>query len=347
MSLKKIAQMAGVSPSTVSRVLNNSSTTCASEQVKARIWKAAHELHYVPNQSARNLKMGQADPVQKLHILIVLARVETLDNDPFFKELYRGLEIEIFRKGFTAEILTTARDDIGCRMNGCSGMIILGRCSAKLLGTLSKYTRNLVGIWRNPMNFEIDEVVCDGKKAAQEAVEYLIKRGHRKIGYIGDCSYESRYVGYNETMIRNELAIDYSCIVPTGQSREEGYQAMIRLMGDEELTAVLCANDITAVGALQALREHRKMKGRQISVISIDNIEEAQMTTPLLTTVHIPREAMAHMAVQILHDRILHGHTENLRVEFPCRIVERESCYFTEFQANAPAKPEVQDSGRS
>lgn len=327
MSLKKIAQMVGVSPSTVSRVLNNSYTTCASEQVKARIWEAAHELHYVPNRSARNLKLGQSDQGQSLHIQIVLARVETLDKDPFFRELYRGLEIEIFRKGFTADILAMAQEDVGRDMGKCDGMIILGRCSSRLLRTLSKYTRNLVGIWRNPMNYEIDEVVCDGQKAAQAAVNYLIGKGHRKIGYIGDCSYESRYIGYNETMIRSQLSIDYSCIVQTGQSREEGFQAMKRLMEDEELTAVLCANDITAVGALQALRENKGMGDRKISVISIDNIEEAQTTEPLLTTVDIPREAMAHMAVEILHDRILHGHTENLRVEFPCRIVERESCY--------------------
>lgn len=327
MSLKKIAQMAGVSPSTVSRVLNNSYTTCASEQVKARIWEAAHEIHYVPNRSARNLKLGQADREKTLHILIALARVESLEKDPFFKELYRGLETELFKKECTVDILSTAREEFDQEMGKCDGMIILGRCSGKLLSALSKATRNLVGIWRNPMNYEVDEVVCDGQKAAQEAVNYLIRKGHRKIGYIGDCSYESRYVGYNETMIRNRLSIDYSCIVPTGQSREEGFQAMNQLLEDEELTAVLCANDITAVGALQALREQKNLGRRQISVISIDNIEEAQTTVPLLTTVHIPREAMAHMAVQILYDRISHGHTENLRVEFPCHIVERDSCF--------------------
>lgn len=177
------------------------------------------------------------------------------------------------------------------------------------------------------MNFEIDEIVCDGQKAAQAAVTYLIQKGHRKIGYIGDCSYENRYVGYCETMIHNHLPMDYSCIIPTDQSKEEGFQAMERLLGDPELTAVLCANDITAVGALQALQAHKKQRTRKLSVIAIDNTEEAQMTEPLLTTVHIPREAMAHMAVHILHDRILHGHTEKLRVEFPCHIMERDSCF--------------------
>lgn len=326
MSLKKIAEMTGASPSTVSRVLNNSHSKCASEELKAKIWQAAQEIHYVPNAAARNLKLGQAQAPKALHIQIVLARVETLDKDPFFRELCQGLEYEIFQKGFTAD-RRTATENAAQELTSCDGVIILGRCTSRLLQAFSKHTPNIVGVWRNPMNYEIDEVICDGQKAAQAAVTYLIQKGHKKIGYIGDCSYESRYIGYSETMIRNQLAIDYSCIAATGQTQEEGFAAMERLLKDSELTAVLCANDITAVGALQALKNQQSRPPRKISVISIDNIEEAQTTSPLLTTVHIPREAMAHMAVQILHDRILHGHTEKLRVEFPCRIVERDSCF--------------------
>lgn len=330
MSLKKIAEMVGASPSTVSRVLNNTSPTCASEQLKAKIWEAAHEIHYVPNKSARALKLGQslekAAQAQPLRIGIILARVETLDKDPFFRELCRGLEAELFQKGAAADKLAAANGIIG-KVGQYDGVVILGRCSPRMLQSFSKHTSNLVGIWRNPMDYEIDEVVCDGRKAAEAAISYLIQKGHRKIGYIGDCSYESRYVGYNEAMIRSHLAIDYSCIAQTGQSQDEGFQAMEKLMDDPELTAVLCANDITAVGALQALQGQKRGKRRKISVISIDNIEEAQTTTPLLTTVHIPKEAMAHMAVQVLYDRIRHGHSEKLRVEFPCRIIERDSCF--------------------
>lgn len=330
MSLKKIAEMVGASPSTVSRVLNNNYATCASEELKARIWEAAHEIHYIPNSSARNLQSGQTQEKENRHLLVVLARVKTLEQDPFFKDLYRNLEIETFKKGFTMDCMVLKNERPKEEFAHYDGMIILGRCSAELLGALSKYTRNLVGIWRNPMNFEIDEIVCDGQKAAQAAVAYLIQNGHKKIGYIGDCSYESRYVGYCDTLIRNHISMDYSCIVPTDQSKEQGYQAMLKLLEDGELTSVLCANDITAIGALKALktlRKQKKWKDRKVSVIAIDDIEDAQSTSPMLTTVHIPKEAMAHMAVEILNDRILHGHTEKLRVEFPCHIVERESCF--------------------
>lgn len=95
MSLKKIAELTGVSPSTVSRVLNNTSSTCASKEVRDKIFKAAREIGYQPNENARNLRNAFATPQTKRHVSIVLARIKTLDADPFFYELFRSLEIAL------------------------------------------------------------------------------------------------------------------------------------------------------------------------------------------------------------------------------------------------------------
>ena len=99
MSLKKIAEMVGVSPSTVSRVLNDRSSSCASEAVKQKIWEAAHEINYIPNSAARRLKLGETEETPTLRLAIVLARTDHLQQDPFFRELYRELEIEILKEG--------------------------------------------------------------------------------------------------------------------------------------------------------------------------------------------------------------------------------------------------------
>ena len=327
MSLKKIAEMVGVSPSTVSRVLNDRSSSCASEAVKQKIWEAAHEINYIPNSAARRLKLGETEETPTLRLAIVLARTDHLQQDPFFRELYRELEIEILKEGYSLTGTLTAAEAEQLTPGQFDGILILGRCFGSLLQTLSECTRHLVGIWRNPINYEIDEVVCDGREAARLAVSYLIEKGHRKIGYIGDCSNESRYVGYTETMILHQLPLDYDCIVSTDHTEQSGYEAMLQIRQVSGMTAVFCANDISAVGALRALREHRVSDHRKISVISIDNIEEAQSTRPMLTTVHIPRKDMAHVALQILTDRIRRGHTEKMRVEFPCQVVERESVF--------------------
>ena len=96
---------------------------------------------------------------------------------------------------------------------------------------------------------------------------------------------------------------------------------------NDGFSAVFCANDITAINVLRILKQEKRRLKRKISVISIDDIEQSQDTSPLLTTIRIPRAEMAHMAVTVLLDRIAKKHTEAIRIEFPCRIVNRSSCY--------------------
>jgi DNA-binding LacI/PurR family transcriptional regulator len=323
MSLKEIARIVGVSPSTVSRVLNGKSGSCASRPVRDAIFDAAAALNYRPNQAARLLRTGEKDREKPLRAAIILARIRSLEDDPFFLELYRALKEELYLQGFRDAGLLREEEDFSRAK--ADGFLILGRCSDALLGAVRTVTRNVVGVWRNPLNFELDEVVCDGAKAAAMAMEHLLALGHKKIAYIGDCSYESRYVGYCETLIRHNIPINYQIIFPIRQHRQAGYEAMEKLLAGGQATAVLCANDISAVGALAAQKSSRAR--RKPCVISIDDIEQAQETRPLLTTVHIPRRDMAHMAVLLLRDRIGGGHRECLRVEFPGRLVERESVW--------------------
>ncbi|MCR5690973.1 MAG: substrate-binding domain-containing protein, partial [Eubacterium sp.] len=175
-------------------------------------------------------------------------------------------------------------------------------------------------------------VVCDGRLAAEVAMNFLLEKGHKKIAYIGDCSYESRYVGYCETLIQNHIPMDYELIKQTDQTRETAipaFQSLLEEKKNEEadFTAILCANDITAVSALEILAKEKKKVRDSISIISIDNVEEAQNTKPLLTTVNIPMDEMVHMAILLLRDRISLGHREIMKIEFPCRVVERESVH--------------------
>ena len=92
-------------------------------------------------------------------------------------------------------------------------------------------------------------------------------------------------------------------------------------------SAIFCANDSTALGVLEALKKSGRRKYIP-SVISIDNIREAQMCSPSLTTIDIPKREMAHHAVALLLDRIRCGHSENIRMELPCRLIVRESCSY-------------------
>lgn len=329
MSLKKIAEIVGVSPSTVSRVLNNTAPNCASSELKGKIWEAARALNYIPNANARNLKTGKYDSVRNYKITVILTRFDFLDKDPFFRELFQSIEGSLLSNSCILQSVSNAESVDFPSLETTDGIIILGRCSNDFLVRLKKYTHNIVGVDRNPTDYKMDEIICNGKTAATKAMEYLLSLGHLKIGYIGDCSFESRYVGYCETLINRNIPINYNYIHSTDQTYESGYRAMLKLY-QQDMTALLCANDISALGAMKALSEtvqQNKQKRRRISIISIDNIAESMKSTPLLTTVDIPKEEMGRMAVTILLDRIAHKHGEYLRIEFPCKVIERDSCY--------------------
>ena len=91
-------------------------------------------------------------------------------------------------------------------------MCIRDRCPSKLVPLLKKRYPFLIGIDRNPTNFEYDEIICDGVAAAEKAVEYLISLGHRDIAYIGNCSFESRYIGYYQSLLNHKIPLDYDNI---------------------------------------------------------------------------------------------------------------------------------------
>lgn len=328
MSLKKIAEIVGVSPSTVSRVLNDTSSTCASKEIKDKIFKAAREIGYQPNENARKLREASSSIAPQIHVSIVLARITSLEHDPFFYELFRSLEIVLLESSVTIDHIIYAKEDFSQNIADSDGVIILGRCSQILLERITASNCNVVGIWRNIMNFDVDEVVCDGKKAAELAMNHLISLGHKNIAYIGDCSYESRYIGYCNSLIYNNIPMNYRWIKQTDQTAESAGIAFKELLEtSDNFSAVFCANDVTAIRVLNILKENRRKIKRKISVISIDNIDESQDTSPFLTTINIPRKEMAHMAVTLLLDRIAKKHREFVRIEFPCRIVNRSSCY--------------------
>lgn len=334
MSLKKIAEIVGVSPSTVSRVLNNTVSTCASPELKEKIWEAAHSLNYIPNAHARNLKTGGPSVSPNYKIAVILSRFHSLDTDPFFRELFQSIEEALFASSCLLHSVSASGQADHSFLATADGIIILGRCPDNFLIKVKKYTRNIVGVDRNPTDYKMDEIICNGKTAAIKAMEHLLSLGHQKIGYIGDCSSESRYIGYCETLIARSIPLNYNYICSTDQTFDSGFTAMQTLL-QQDITAVFCANDISAIGALKALSElhsaepgrHKKAKtDSKISVISIDNIALSQTSSPLLTTVNVPKEDMGRMAVNVLLDRIKHGHSEYLRVEFPCKIIERDSC---------------------
>lgn len=358
MSLKEIAKKAGTSVSTVSRVLNHPEHNCNDPVLAEKIWDIAQSIHYLPNSSARNLRLGITEQAEPFSVDIFLTRFDSLDQDFFFRELYHYVKDELIGQNChlgrilsPLNILSPEEDKqkmkavpyksssalLSESQNNPSmftaektntGLIILGKCPGELLPILKKRYAHIIGIDRNPMDYEYDEVVCNGTTAAEIAMEHLISLGHRNIAYIGDCTYESRYIGYYQVLLNHKIPLTHENIYPANHTREEGYRIMQTILqSDRRPTAIFCANDSTALGVLQAIRQNKK-RGYFPSVISIDNIKESQHTEPMLTTIDIPKKEMAHLAVMLLNDRKNGSHREHVRIELPCRLIIRESCTY-------------------
>lgn len=354
MSLKKIAEMTGTSVSTVSRVLNHPEHRCNASGLSEKIWEAASKLQYVPNTTAKNLRLGRTTDEAPFIVDIFLTRFDSMDKDIFFKELFQYIKEDLLKNGCVLGEILHAVDILNLdnqtdsdttipfkaqstishagapviSIKDNTGLIILGKCPSKLIPILRKRYSYIAGIDRNPTDYAYDEVICSGTTAAEKAVNHLIKLGHRNIAYIGDCTYEARYIGYYQTLLQNKLPLSHTNVHPTKQTLEEGYETMLSILKqDDRPSAIFCANDSTALGVLRALKEHKK-KGYLPSIISIDNIEESQKTTPMLTTIDIPKREMSHLALTLLLDRKKKRHHENVRLELPCRLIERESCSY-------------------
>lgn len=347
MSLKRIANLAGTSVSTVSRVLNHPEHSCNRPGLTEKIWEIANSLNYIPHAAARNLRLGTPDKTGHFTVDIFLTRFDSMDTDLFFRELFHHIREElIWQDCLLGEILSSeniiALEDNPSPIESIpyksasafvsrkpdTGLIILGKCPSELVPLLKKRYGYIAGIDRNPTDYEYDEVICSGLAAAEKAVEYLISLGHKNIAYIGDCTYESRYIGYYQALLNHKLPIDYSNIHPSDQTMEQGFQIMNTIIrSPQKPTAVFCANDCTALGALKALRESKK-RGYLPSIISIDNIKDSQKSTPMLTTIDIPKKEMGHLALTLLLDRKKGAHRENVRIELPCRLIERDSCSY-------------------
>lgn len=349
MSIKKIAEKAGVSPATVSRVLNNPNYRCSSEKIKDKIWKTAMEMNYVPNEAARNLKLGNRGNREKTYyISVLMTRMEDSQTDPFFSEVLRIMESEIHKQMCILSNVwyrPVLSDDRRCRNadldqiiqgldgegnNYSDGLIIIGKCNQEALQKLNRKYKSVVSVNRNSTNYEVDEVLCDGHKVAALAVEHLVQLGHRNIGYVGDCNNEARYRGFLDVLHKYDLDLNPNHVIETRQTEAEGYAAMKTFMESGECpTGIYCANDITAIGMLKYLNR-LKIKYHIPAIIASDDIEEAQNTKPMLTTVRLPKEEMGKFAIYLLLDRIRGGHKGVVRIEVEGKLMIRSSCISAE-----------------
>lgn len=335
MTLKEIAERAGVSISTVSRIINSPDDNFAKKAVRDKVWEIVRETGYIPNQSARDLKRSKKESSSPHANIItcILGRTKNYEENPFFAQVARAVEHQALSMGYAVttsySIFDIDNSDLLRRIKSvkADGAVVLGRFNSNTYHFLVKHYKNIVYVGRNIIDANLDQVICDGYEATETALQYLIKNGHKRIGYIGETTNEIRYQAYMDTLKAQDLESGHELISRSPQDGAGGYLGANKLLktANPLPTAVFCATDISAIAAIRRFTEAGIKIPQQLSVISIDDIELAQYVSPMLTTVGMPKVEMGKVAVRTLIDRINNVHKLPMKILLPHVLLVRES----------------------
>ncbi len=317
-----VAQRAHVSPATVSRVLTGSAPV--KEPYRERVLRAIDELDYRPNLLARNLRR------QKVGMIGVL--VSDIEN-PHFTAMVRAVEDAAYRLDYRVLLCNT--DETAEKQRAYLEMLAAERVLGVIISPSNPAGKEIEGVlnlgipvvaFDRPVDDpRADVVVADNVDAGRRATEYLIAAAHERIGFIGDPGVETcvaRLAGYEEAMSAAVLSPRSS----DGRSRiGGGAEAAEALLRDGDLTALVVANNLMTIGALEVLRARGLRVPERVSVVAIDDPFWAQIVEPPLTVLAQPVRRMAERVVALLLERLETGRTDARRVVFPCELIERAS----------------------
>lgn len=303
-TVKEIAAAAKVSVATVSRALQR--PELVSEKTRERINEVVKRLGYTPNALARNLRTSRTR--------LIVALLPDIAN-PFFSEVIRGIEQVAYEKGYSVLLGETQSNLV--REQAYADMV----AARQVDGMITMFHRvpaipmdgrlPLVNACEYVKDSAISSVYVDNVAAAEAAIDYLVALGHRDIAFIAGPSSSpicvDREQGYHLALERAGIAVDPALTAVGDFSIEAGERAieMFRTQG-RTFSAVFCSNDEMAIGAMRALSSAGLRIPEDVSVIGFDDIRFSRYTTPPLTTLSQPKNALGReamtMLIEILND---------------------------------------------
>lgn len=300
-NIKGVANHAGVSASTVSRVLSGKENV--NEETRKLVLAAVKELGYVPNALAKSLKNGRTNMISLL--------IPSIQNH-IFPEIARGVEDVARKKGFSV-ILGNTDDDAGVEIDyieklcthWTDGFIVSSfRPDSDHIRALKTAGVPLVLTTRH-FNEDIDAVAVDNRRAAYEAVAYLIKTGHKRIGIaLGTCKldvYQERFEGYKKALNEAGLPLDERFILHEGSDTDSLYYLTSNMLSMGNIPdAIFATSDPKAIVVMRAILDAGYRIPEDISVIGFDNIKMSAMLNPSLTTVSQPLYKIGALAMEKL-----------------------------------------------
>lgn len=330
-TLAIVAERAGVSTATVSMVLRNKGRI--SQNTRERVLKALDESGYVYNQTAANLRNRSSNQVGLL--------LHDITN-PFYSEMTAGMSHEMERHDLLLFLANSEESgdrqqrfvDSLMRNNACGMVLCAAReTSPTFFEALKRRNIPTILVVRPLSDPDFDFVGTDNFLGTQMATTHLLKVGHQNVAFIGGSlnsgTRAQRLGGFTSTLLENGISPNPDWIVTTQASQiDSANVAEALLTRYPEITAAVCYQDIVALGVMQALRKMGREPGRDFALVGFDDITEASLVQPALTTISVAAKEIGRKAGELLYSRIQGNDEPPQRIILPPTLVIRQSCGF-------------------
>ena len=304
--------MAKVHPGTVSRALNADTRSLVNEETAERVLRAAEELGYRPNPIARGLKTNRSYTIGVL--------IPDITN-PLFPPILRGIEDRLGEAGYTSLIVNTDNDPDrershieAMRARQVDGFIsATARLDRELLAEAAAAEKPLVLVNRSLEDGSAPAVTVDDAFGIRLAVEHIAGLGHRRIGHVAGPQNLStghrRYLGFVEAMTDAGLEVEREYVrFSKWFTEDEGARVCAELLdASGELTAIVAANDLLALGCYDALEERGLRCPEDISIVGFNDMPFVDRLRPPLTTVRVPQREIGTVAADLMLQRLTDG----------------------------------------
>lgn len=330
-SIRQIAQLASVSPATVSRVLNDDPTLSVSDQTRRRIKQVAAEKNYSPQNKKRNARW-----IHSLAVVTTLTEHKEVE-DPYFRYIREGIAQE--GRSSDLKIKTILRMPNGIdysELEKYAGIIIVGTADEATVNDIQSVNPNVVLVDNTLTIHRADSVTANFLGATEQILDAFFESGHQSIGFIGGAKKamnargeetdeldDARYQEYKRWMKQHQLE---PAAVIKGWTPQDGLNAIYSLLDQyQSLSAVLIASDPLAMGALRGLQKRSIQVPEQLAIFSFDDLEMAKYLIPSLSSVYIPVVEIGKTAVRLLQERITQRRNWPHQIVVPGELHFRES----------------------
>ncbi|CAH0229893.1 LacI family DNA-binding transcriptional regulator [Peribacillus frigoritolerans] len=327
-TLQQVAKHAGVSTSTASLIVRNNPRI--SEATRKKVLKSMHELGYVYDRIAANLRSQSSDTVG-----IIITDI----SNTFFSEFLIGVHDALDEVGYTVLLGTTfdsvAKQDhlLSTMMEHRVGGLILcpvSESSQDTIERLNEIDTPMVLAVRELPGVNSDYVGIDYPEGARIAVDHLLGKGHKRIALLGGIKESSTWIermeGYREALSRAGLEVDESLVIDSAPTREGGLEAVLKVLENPNPpTAIFCFSDLIAFGVMQGLMMKGITPGKDIDIVGFDNVPVAEIYHPPLTTISSFPRRIGKEAANLLYQQMEKIEREQQRIILNPELIIRES----------------------